>query len=126
MLNREAILSKKNLKKQKVTVPEWGGDVFVSEMTAEARDEWEQKIIRKDDGSHLKNFRAKLVVACLVDEKGNRIFGDGDVEEVGRLSAKALGRVVEVAQKVNGLTDKDLEDVEGNLDAAPSGNSTSD
>jgi hypothetical protein len=115
MLNREDILSKKDLKREKVFVPEWGGEVYVSEMTGTARDEWEQKILSKDGHSHLVNARAKLVAATVVDEAGNRMFAkEGDIEALGNLSASALQRVCAISQEINGLTDRELLDAEGN------------
>ena len=112
MLSREEILSKKDLKKEKVTVPEWGGDVFVSEMTGEARDSFEQSLIAKD--KTLKNIRARLVCSTLVDENSNRLFSDDDVEVVGKLSAAVLDKLCKVSQNLNGLTSEDLKEAEGN------------
>jgi hypothetical protein len=40
ILNREAILGAVDLKKELVKVPEWGGEVYISMMTGEARDAW--------------------------------------------------------------------------------------
>lgn len=114
MLNRSDILSKKDLKKEKVNVSEWGGDVFVSEMTGEVKDQWEQEIIRREENLNLKNPRAKLVVATVVDEKGEPLFSFKDVDQIGKLSAAALNCVCEVAQRMNGLSDESLEEIEGN------------
>jgi len=110
MLNREAILEKSDLKRQKVDVPEWGGDVYVSEMTGEARDEWEMNIISRDGKQTVDNPRAKLVIASVVNENGERLFSYGDLEKVSKLSASALDRICKVAQELNGLTHKELEE----------------
>ena len=114
MLSRDEILSKKDLKRQVVNVPEWGGDVLVAEMTAEARDAWEQAITTRDKGKNLVNPRAKLVIATAVDENGERLFKDADIGEVAKLSAQAMDRICRVAQKVNGLLGEDLEEAKGN------------
>ena len=125
MLKRDEILSKKELRREKVSIPEWGGDVFVSEMSAESRDEWEQAIVTRDKNKNLQNPRAKLAVATIVDENGERIFTDDDINKVGKLSASVLDRICLVAQKLNKLMDRDLEDAKGNLHADPSGVSIS-
>lgn len=128
MLDRSAILSKKDLKREKVSVPEWGGDVFVSEMTGEARDEWELELheYRKDNSRKLKNPSARLVVATVVDEDGNLLFTRDDVDEVGKLSCEALDRICRVAQALNKIGAVSIEDAEKNSEAAPGGSSISD
>jgi hypothetical protein len=114
MLNKEQILSKSELKKQTVSVPEWGGEVCVSEMSGAARDQWEQSLQERDGKNRLVSPRAKLVVATVVDEAGNRLFDDKDVEKVARLSANSLERICAVAQKLNRLLGEDLEDLRKN------------
>lgn len=113
LLNREAILGKDDLKKEVVSVPEWGGDVVVSTMTGAARDEWEQSLITNKT-VNMNNIRARLIVATVVDEKGERLFDLGDVEALGKKSAAALDRCVKVAQKLNRLTENELEDLSKN------------
>ena len=115
MLDRDTIFSRNTLKRETVTVPEWGGDVIVSEMTGAARDAWELSLGQRDHDGNLYNTRAKLVAACVVDESGNLIFTKpGDVEKLGKLSSTALDKVCQAAQRLNGLTQEALEEAEGN------------
>ena len=114
ILSREDILNSDDLKKQVVSVPEWGGDVIISTMTGAARDTWEQGLISVKKANTLDNIRAKLISATAVDEKGNLLFTDKDVEALGKKSASALDRCVKVAQKLNRLTENDLEDLSKN------------
>lgn len=114
LLTRDAILGAQDLVTEMVKVPEWNGEVIVSTMSGEARDAWEQSLLAApgEDGErkvNMKNMRARLLAAAAVDEKGRRIFTDADAEALGRKSAKALERCVKVIQRLNGLTDKDLE-----------------
>ena len=114
MLNRSDILSKKELKKICVSVPDWGGDVFVSEMSAQTRDQWEQKLIdSKEKGQGITNGRATLIVVTVVDEKGNPIFTEKDIPEIGKLSAMSLDKIISAAQKLNGL-EVSIEDIKKN------------
>jgi len=116
-LNRDQILEASDLKTETVAVPEWGGDVIVSSMTGATRDSWEQSLVLNVGGKssvNMENMRARLVVATVVDESGNRLFTDADVAQLGAKSGAALERVCKVAQRLNGLTDADLEDVKGN------------
>lgn len=114
MLSRDEILSKKDLRREKINVPEWGGDVFVIEMNGITRDAFEQTLIIRDSKKRLQNYRAKLVCFTVVDESGQRIFDDADTEAIGNLSGAALSKVCALAQELNGLTEKELKEAEKN------------
>ena len=113
ILSRDAILKSDDLKKETVSVPEWGGDVIVAAMTGEARDEWEQSLVSGKTVS-LANIRARLVAATVVDEKGQRMFSNADVAALGKKSAAALERCVKVAQRLNRLTESELGELSKN------------
>lgn len=103
MLKREEILSKTSLQTEKINIPEWGGDVLISEMSGTSRDSWEQAIREKDASGRIVSPRAKLIVFTIVDEKGSRIFKDDDVEAIGKLSSEALEKICAVSMRLNGL-----------------------
>jgi len=114
MLSRSDILSKNELKKIRVSVPAWGGDVFVSEFSADVKDSWEQKLIEaRENGGKLPHARAVFIVMIVVDEKGNFLFTDKDIPAIAKLSAIALDDIVEKGQKLNGLGGG-IEDVKKN------------
>lgn len=113
ILSRDAILAADDLKKETVKVSEWGGEIIISTMTGEARDAWEQSLIKSKD-NNMQNIRARLVAVSAMDENGNRLFSDSDVEALGRKSASALDRCVRVAQKLNKLTESELEELSKN------------
>lgn len=116
-LTREQILAAKDLPSEPVHVPEWGGDLFVRTMTGVERDAFEQSLLSnrgKDKQVNTRNIRARLVVLCAVDAKGNRLFADDDAGALGKKSAAALDRVFAVAQRLNGLRDTDVEELAGN------------
>lgn len=110
ILNRDAILGANDLTKELVKVPEWGGEVYISMMTGASRDAWEQSLMATK-GVSLENIRARLVSFTAVGEDGKRLFNNEDAELLGEKSATALERCVKVAQKVNRLTEADLEDL---------------
>lgn len=117
ILSREAILGSSDLKTETVAVPEWGGEVLVAAMSGEARDAWEQELVIREGNrtrANLVNVRARLVAATVVDEQGKRLFSAADMEALGAKSASALDRVCKVAQRLNGMTDAELEDAKGN------------
>jgi hypothetical protein len=114
ILSREQILAAQDLRREKVTVPEWGGDVFVKALTGLERDGFDMSLIGADRKADLLGARAKLAVRCIVDENGERLFGDDDVQFLAAKSATALERIGRVAQRLNGMGDSELEDIKGN------------
>ena len=116
-LTRDAILAAAALKTEEVDVPEWGGVVLVRELRGRERDEWEASLAvqrGKQMVPDVANMRAKLVARSIVGGDGEPVFTQQDVAALGELSAAALDRVFEVASRLSGLDEKDLEAASGN------------
>ena len=127
-LTRDAILAAASLKTEDVKVPEWGGTIRVRELTGRERDEWEASLAvqrGKQMVPDVANMRAKLAARCIIGEDGEPLFTQSDVHALGDLSAAALDRVFEVASRLSGLNEKDLEDLGKPSENGPSGGSTS-
>jgi hypothetical protein len=111
LLSKEAILAADDLPREVVSVPEWGGVVHVRTMTGTDRDAFEASLINRESGEsgpfskdqRMHNVRARLVALTLCDESGERLFLDGEIDALGRKSARALDRVFAVAQRLNGI-----------------------
>jgi len=115
LLTRDQILSKNELPREIVPVPEWGGSVCVQGLTAERRDLLEIEISEagKEKGQmRLKNFRSRILALTVVDENGIQVFGDTDVNALGETSAAAVERVFDVAVRLSGMS-SDEDDTEG-------------
>jgi hypothetical protein len=128
MLTKEQILQAKDLPTETVFVPEWGGEVIVRTMSGTERDAFEKSIMDmsgKDAAVNLSNIRAKLCAKVLVDEKGERMFNDREIDLLGKKSASALDKIFFVAQRLNGLSDKDVKDLAKNSETDLSDNFTS-
>jgi len=135
------IASVQDIKTEDVRVPQWDSLdveawVRVRGMTGIERDDWEAEMMPDPQvASQMKNMtpqqrraivrqrmqgaRARLVARCCVDEDGNRIFSNKDVEMLAQKSAAALDRIYEVAARLSGIREDDIEElaeaVEGNL-----------
>ncbi|MGC4031481.1 MAG: phage tail assembly chaperone [Tepidisphaeraceae bacterium] len=121
MLNAESILASADLPTESVEVPEWNGTVYVRTMSGTDRDAFEASMIdtkkpaeNGKPAGNLKNIRARLCVLTVCDQNGNRLFTDDQADALGAKSSKALDRVFEVAQRLNGLGAKDVEALQGN------------
>lgn len=116
-LTKQQILDAQDIETVEVAVPEWGGCVLVKGMTGLERDELEASVVSrrgKQVDVNLINLRAKMVAKCVVDETGARLFGEEDVRTLGKKSAGALQRVFEVAQRLAGMSDEDVEELTKN------------
>ncbi|MCX4572290.1 hypothetical protein OHB41_03635 [Streptomyces sp. NBC_01571] len=118
-LSADDILNADDLAREDVSVPEWGGVVLVQGMTGTERDRFEAAMMNSEmtgvsKDKALDMYRARLASACIVDENGKRLFQGAAVKRLGEKSAQALTRVVEVASRLSGLTDEDVEELTGN------------
>jgi hypothetical protein len=116
MLTRESILSQTNLPTESVTIPEWGGDVFVKTMSGTDRDAFEGTHLaaRKSGGETTANIRARLAVFTVCDASGALLFKPEDADALGKTHAKALDRVFDVARKLNAIGAEEEKELEGN------------
>ena len=128
LLSKTAILAAQDLQTEDVEVPEWGGAVRVRSFTGRERDAFESSMVRGDGRDRkvdLTNMRARLVGLTVIDETGQRLFTDEEVDLLGAKSGAALDRVFAIAQKLNGLSGSDVEELTKNSSGVPSAVSTS-
>jgi len=115
LLTKEQIFEADDLEAEVVEVPEWGGSVKVRGLTGRERDRLEATVAltnKKGEqiGTNLDNLRARLCAMSIVDEDGKLMFtSKDDVLQLGRKSAVVVNRIFEVAQRLSGLTEKDVE-----------------
>lgn len=110
-LSRDLILGAQDIKRKVVDVPEWGGKVLIQSFNGLVRNQWLQSIDGKE-GDGFTNER--LIIASVIDEDGNLIFSDSDIEQLKQKSARAIGRIANEISKLNGLTADAVEDAEKN------------
>lgn len=114
-LTKEAIKNREvPLNIRKVDIPEWDGFVYVKELTARDRDEYESSLIQvnvddseADEGSFRpskkvnNNVRALYSVFVACDQFGKRIFTLEDSEWLGEKQASAIERIYSEGRKLN-------------------------
>jgi len=112
LLNKDAILAAQDLKTERVTVKEWGGEVIVSEMGGlTAVEFWE--FLDSGEGEDesaatqkniARMFKPAAIAFCVVDEDGNRLFANDDIPHLARKNIGVIKRVFAVVDKLNLLT----------------------
>lgn len=113
ILSKQDILSIDDRPTKVLNVPEWGGEITLRALSAQDRDDFELSVYG-DSGADRKNIRAKLCVRCIVSLDGKRMFSDHEMTALGAKSGKAMDRVFSACQKMNGLTQADVEELEKN------------
>lgn len=111
------------------------GIIYVREMSGTEKDIWERSMMKrvaspnpKESTTYettLEDYKGKLAVVTLCDESGNLLFDMRDVKKLSRqLSATNLERIVNKAQEINAISEKDKEEILGNSEADQKDNST--
>lgn len=112
-LTREEIISARDTKIERVSVPEWGGEVCVRVMSGEARDRLDAFLAKAiDDDGKLVNPKGLRTLVCILgccDERGNDLFKPNDVDALAAKNSVALDRVWRAVAALNGLNDKAME-----------------
>lgn len=107
------------------------GKVFVKGLQADERDDYEQSLLERgpDGRSRVKrvqrNVRASLVVRCLCDENGERLFRDNEVEAIGHVDASVVDKLWDIARKLSGMDNEEEEALAEGFDSAQDGDSSS-
>ena len=108
-LTKEQILTTNDLEIEEVEV--WGGKILVRGITATERESLRKE--SGDDGSkEIPNLIVKLVALTIVNEKGESLFSEEDVEALGKKSAQSLDKVFAVAQRLSGLDPESVKEIE--------------
>jgi len=113
LLTREQILNTPvELATRRINVPSWGGDLILRELTANERDEYDDKFIAgKGRKSHinLKFSRARLLSLSIVGEDGKHLFQAGDILTLGSKGSKTVSELAKMCEELSGLSEDDVE-----------------
>ena len=120
-LDRKSILAADDVRKEKIAVPEWGGDVFLRVLTGTDRDRFEESYSEQK----MKAFRIRFLLLALCDEAGQRLFADDEGDVLGKKSSVVINRLFEAGWKLNAFTQEAVDALGEDSQPVPSGDSTS-
>lgn len=128
LLTKSDVLGHTEVRYETVPIPEWGPKtaVRVRGLNATERDAFEASLVIGKSGrqsTDLRNIRAKLVALACVTRDGDRMFTMKDVDNIGRVNAAVIDRIYDVASRLAGISEADVEVLAGNSDSAPGGDS---
>jgi hypothetical protein len=128
LLSREQILQAEDLPSEVVEIPEWNGSVIVRGLTGSGRGKFQNSILSQNGNANSKNVMVdmkeaemRLVAYCVVDENGKRLFTEKDIAELGKKAGSAINRISDVAMRLSGFTQEDLQELTENLTETQSG-----
>jgi|GEM_PF-180163 len=136
-LSRDQILNASDLETTFVDSKEWGGRVYIRELTATDRSRFDEAFytarqsIEQEAGGrsargkrrhrpaakvttsveiHAARIKTLLVYLSVCDESGKRLFDDDrDLEKLGTKSSKAINEIYEASARFNGIAEEDDE-----------------
>jgi len=94
----------------RVDIPEWGIALYVKQLTAYERDQWEKSCLF-DDSKNKDNIRATLIIASVVDDKGQKVFDDSDIAKVSALAIVPIQRLYNAATEANRVSIGDIDEL---------------
>lgn len=110
ILTKQQILNHKKLRQKAVDFPELGGQILFQEMSYDEWDAFDKK------GGH---YALRLFVASAVDEKGQRLFGEEDVNHLASRGTHLIERGASAALELNGLLPESRETILKNSPKSP-------
>lgn len=120
ILSRSQIDAVGDLAPQEVEVPQWGGSVLLRMLSGSERGAIEAAVSQaKTDGKSVKNLRVRLVALGLVDERGERLYRDDELDRLGARSAAVLERLCDLVMAGSGLKKDAVEEEEKNSESDP-------
>lgn len=124
-LTRQSVLSAKDLKREEIEVPEWGGTLIVREMTASEREAFEKRMMSagvnraSDVGKSLGNLRASVVAMCAIAEDGSQMFTEADVKALNEKSGAVIATVFQKCAVLSGISQEVVDATVGESELIP-------
>lgn len=109
---RDRILSKKDIKSEKVYVEEWGETLEVRGLNGKDRNDLLAKVLDQKTGMpDLNLLYSKLIILTSFDPvTGEKVFEEADRDSLNMKSGSALEKVAKVSARLSGLEQGAVED----------------
>lgn len=98
-LTAESILKAEDFSYAELEIPEWGGSVRLRSLSGGQRSIINQRVQARD----LENLEEMLTVMGCVDEDGNRIFTNKDIDALKKKSNAPITRIAKKIMEISGI-----------------------
>ena len=111
LLDKTAILTEGKLKTE--DVPLGAGHVRVSELSGvDYISIYNDDRFKTNDEVDMIKFTPALLMCCIVDEQGEKLFSDDDLPALSKLASGPFFKIAQVAKKLNGLSGEEVKNSE--------------
>jgi len=131
-LTRAQLNEARTLDREAVTVPGLPDVVIVRTMTADEREDFDLENARlreaapkDDERAWFRGYRLRLLVRCLCDESDARLYQPGEEAALGALHPRIIAQLFDVADRLNAVTARAVDDLAGKSEADRNGASSS-
>lgn len=105
---RDKLLTKPELKSEKIYLPDFNEHILIKAVVAAVRDDFELYMAEQKK----KQYRAMWIAMCAADLDGNSIFQKEDMESIGNnWSARDINIAFNKAAELNGIGEDDREEI---------------
>ena len=114
LTTKEQLLSRKVRRYTVCNVAETGDSFRIQSLTEKEKSEYEAGMMSKTGAvsrDRMVDAYRRLFVLCVVDESGNRIFSDSDLDALEQVDAIIVARVFNVAHEHCGFAKGDIEEI---------------
>lgn len=112
-LTKEQILAANDRRTIEVQVPEWGDTVRLAVMSGTERESFEREWTNSEE-KLIPHYKLKMLRRCLVDDNGDAMFTDADLDALGKKNAMVLDRLFTECMKLNGFQKDSVEEAAKN------------
>lgn len=119
-LTKEQIIAAQDRQFREVDVPEWGGKIRLASFDADQALHHSELLRKRSEGKEVPNPISAMLAASIVDEKGNRLFTEKDMAELGKKSPTVLSRLVDAVRELNAKEEVDVGNPQANPEGSPS------
>lgn len=116
LATREQLLGATKRRYRLVNVPDLG-EFRIQSLTERERSNYEASLLDRKGGvvkDRMLSSRRRLIALTLVDDVGNRLLGEADVDKLEDLDSGVTVLLWEAARDHCGFTDQDIEEAVGN------------
>ena len=116
MLSREQILNKVDIEIKEIPVPEWGGSIFIRQLSRGEQDTYLKRQygdtrLKQDSKArnqeisavNIYGHDAYLCVCGICNEDGTPVFKQTDVEDLKKKNGMVIGRIAVEIVKFSGM-----------------------
>lgn len=125
---KEKIRNAKKVPPKKLTVPEWGVDIYIPRKTVKERSDFEKsltKLNKRSSDAAMEEVRARMLIYGCRDEHGAPIWDVSDIETISGYDSAPVDYIIDEMRKFCHITEDDIEtmakNAEGTLDGDSSG-----